>query len=175
MILAKAWVNVPRVRVLIFIGMMFSACPTIFASIPTNNGVLQTSNAVEALLNSSDTDSLYSRCLTQGIGARYFSDSCTKLIDNLRKRMDVLALEADLQIQAEKIAKPILSKIAATRILLLSKINLLSTQAEDMIKASQNNSKNSDPKEDLPDILSSVHNIQALVANYSKLFANAAN
>ena len=163
----------PRVRVLVFFGGMFwGSCFLSLASIPTNNGVLQTGQAIDSLLNANDTESLYYRCQNQGRGSRYFSDSCTKLIDTLRKRIDILVLESDLQIQAEKLAKPTLSKSAMSRISVLAQINLRSTQAEDAIKVLQNSAKGSDLKDDLPDVLTSVNKVQLLVANYSKLFGD---
>lgn len=83
--------------------------------------------------------------------------------------MNVLVLESDLQMQAEKLAKPPLSRASTSRIAMLAKINLLATQAEDTIKAVQSNSKNSDSKDDLIDVLPAVKKVQLSYQAYLKL------
>jgi hypothetical protein len=137
------------------------------ASLPTN-GVLRTNLALNSLLNSGDAESPYYRCLSQGTSALYFSNSCAKLFDALRKKMNMMALEADLQMQAEKLSPHPLSKVANDRISLLSKINLLSTQAQETLKASES-------KEDLPDIVDSVKRVQSVVTSYSELLPHGAS
>lgn len=84
--------------------------------------------------------------------------------------MNRLAIEADLQIQAEKIEKKPISKSALARIAMLSKINLLSTQTEDTIISAQNSPKNNDSREDIPEIMASIKKVQISVAGYTRLF-----
>ena len=135
-----------------------------------NNGVIQTSRSLDTILSLNDSESAYHLCMTQGRGIRYFSNSCTKLLDALRKKMNRLAIEADLQIQAEKIEKKPISKSALARIAMLSKINLLSTQTEDTIISAQNSPKNNDSREDIPEIMASIKKVQISVAGYTRLF-----
>jgi actin-related protein len=157
--------------VFIYFSFVLGITPICSASIPSN-GVLQTSRSLDSILSVNDAQSAYNQCVTQNRGARYFSNSCTKLIDTLRKKMNMMVLESDLQMQAEKIAKKPLPKDASSRIAMLAKINLLSTQAEETIKTAQTASKNNDSKEDLPDIVTSIQKVQTSVAAYTQLFPN---
>jgi hypothetical protein len=138
-----------------------------------NNGVVLTSRSLDTVLSTADEESLYNRCVTQGRSARYFSNSCTKLVDILRKKMNVMALESDLQMQAEKLSHKRLPKDASNRVAILAKINLLSTQAEETIKTAQTASKSDDAKENLPDIISAIQKVQMSVTAYTKLFPSA--
>jgi len=138
-----------------------------------SNGVLQTSRSLETMLDSRNSESAYNQCISQGRGARYFSNSCTKLIDTLRRKMNIMALESDLQMQAERISDKRIQKEAASRLAVLSKINLFSTQAEETIKTVQTDTKTSDAKENLPDVLTAIKKVQNSVLAYSKLLPNA--
>ena len=113
--------------------------PEAKAALP-KNGVVITASSLQEVLNEENPGSPYQRCNTQSRSLRYFSNECSHLIESLRKKMNVLVLESDLQMQAEKLAKPPLSRASTSRIAMLAKINLLTTQAEDTIKAVQSNS-----------------------------------
>ena len=156
----------------IYISFLLGLSKDAHAIIP-NNGVVQTSKSLDSLLSTKSEDSAYLQCMNQGRGARYFSNSCTKLVDTLRKKMNMMALEADLQMQAEKLTQKPLSKDAASRVSLLAKINLLSTQAEETIKMVQTASKNNDTQEDIPDIVTAIQKVQTSVIAYTQLFPNS--
>ena len=82
--------------------------------------------------------------------------------------MSGMALEADVQMQSEKLSQGPLSKLATFRISILSRINLLSSQAEEALKTYET-------KDDLPAIVSTIQKVQVSVAAYTKLFPNANN
>lgn len=155
-------------RVLTCFNLFLSLAPASFASIPSHNGVLQTHTAIEAALNTKDPKSLLSQCENQGLGTRYFTNHCTKLVDLLRKRMNTLALDSDLQIQAEKISTTKLTAQAKARIKVLTSINVLSIQAEDAIMGAQASAKN-ETKSELADIVAIIKKVQTSVIRYSKL------
>ncbi|MBC7397029.1 MAG: hypothetical protein H7333_06265 [Bdellovibrionales bacterium] len=132
------------------------------------NGVILAANSLKDLLDEQDKESPYHRCVTQSLSARYFSNHCARLTELLRKKMNVMILESDLQMQAEKLAKEPLSSDAKSRISMLAKINLLAVQAEEVIKAAETRSENSDGKEALPDILPAVRKVQVSFLSYAK-------
>ena len=80
-----------------------------------------------------------------------------------------MALESDLQMQAEKLSKHPKQDKSPTRIAMLAKINLLATQAEETIKASLNTPHSGDQKEELSDILPAVKKVQIAFQSYSKM------
>ncbi len=155
-------------RCLIFFCVTLGFLPVGHASF-MNNGVILTAKSIETILNESDENSLYRKCQAQPRGFRFLSNACTQLVESLRKKMDTMTLESDLQMQAERISKHPKNDPSTNRIAMLAKINLLATQAEDAIKASLNNSKANDIKESLTDILPAVKKVQIAFKSYSKL------
>ena len=155
-------------HVALYLSFILATTPAAIANIP-KNGVVLAANSLEDLMKEANPGSAYQLCNTQSRSARYFSNECTRLIESLRKKMSVMMLESDLQMQAEKLGKVPLPRVSLSRIAMLAKINLLATQAEETIKAAQSSSRNSDSKEDLPDILPAVKKVQQSYQAYLKL------
>ena len=82
--------------------------------------------------------------------------------------MNTLALDSDLQIQAEKNSTAKLTAQVRARIEVLTSINVLSFQAEDAIWAAQASAKN-ETKSDLAEIVAIIKKVQTSVIRYSKL------
>jgi hypothetical protein len=176
LISAVFWVSLRAVTLFFYINMLAGVLPlsplsTSLAFVPSN-GVVQISHSLETILDENDSASAYNQCVTQGRGTRYFSNTCSKLVDVLRKKMSIMALESDVQMQAEKLSKKPLPKDASKRLAILAKINLLSAQAEETIKTAQTGPKNDDAKETLPDIIMAIKKVQISVTAYTKLFPN---
>ncbi len=144
------------------------ATPT-YAAIPTadisRNGLIRTGNALLSIVDEKEQSSQLSLC-TNDRGSHLFSNSCNDLVVSLRKKMNMMALESDLQIQNEKVNTPS-NPQSSDRLAHLEKINLLSIQAEDIIRAAQN-ANPGEFKGDVTDILSSVAKVKLSYLSWLK-------
>ena len=163
---------------LIIISILLSgANPSSFATIPDaahteslKNGLIRTGNAFSSLLDEKENDSPLAKCLNQYQKPRLFSNSCGDLVATLRKRMNLMVLESDLQIQNEKLNHQPSTEKDSQKIAWLSKINLFATQAEETIKMAQNTTRSTDFRDEMPDILNSVTKVKTAYLSYLKFF-----
>ncbi len=111
------------------------------ASFPDSpkNGVVRAGLALGRILNESSSESPISRCIREGEGVSLFSDSCKSFMDQLQKKLALMTLESDIQMQSEKLSRNRIRPARRRRMESLSKLNLVSTQAEDTIKILKTN------------------------------------
>ncbi len=106
------------------------------ASLPdhSKNGVVRAGFALNRILDDSSADSPVSKCFREDDSLNLFSDSCRALLDQLQKKLALMTLESDIQIQAEKLGRGKSRISRKNRMESLSRLNLVSTQAEDALK-----------------------------------------
>lgn len=143
-----------------FFGASESAWASFVAPDSVKNGLLITGNSLLALVDEKETHSPLSRCINEERGSRIFSNHCDELMANLKKRMSMMALESDLQIQNEKLSSTPLSDRDNQKVDVLSKINLLSLQAEETISSGN----------DLRTVITAVTKVKSSYLTYRKFY-----
>ena len=151
----------------IIIGLFLTSLAQ--ASIPapaSRNGVVRTGVILNQILSSSDETSPYSKCSREGNGLLMFSNSCKELIDQLQRKLALMTLESDIQLQSEKLNPTENRKRKQERMGMLTKLNLLSTQAEDSIKSLKANYPETRYREHLNEIIPEVKKVQTSLEAY---------
>ena len=138
----------------------------------TKNGVMMIGDALTLTLDDQDQNSLIHKCQSENRGTRFFSNSCTKLMASLQKKMSMMALESDLQMQAERLKVATPAEKRNERIAMLAKLNLLSQQAEESIKSLLGSSASTDNQEHLTEVLPTILKVQTSYLSYLKLIPN---
>ncbi len=136
------------------------------------NGVMIIGEALTLTIDDQDQNSLIHKCQNENRGTRFFSNSCTKLMASLQKKMSMMALESDLQMQAERLKVATPAEKRNERIAMLAKLNLLSQQAEDSIKSLLGNTSSSYNQEHLLEVLPTILKVQTSYLAYLKLIPN---
>ncbi|MBU6154104.1 MAG: hypothetical protein KGP28_07365 [Bdellovibrionales bacterium] len=106
------------------------------ASLPESprNGVVRAGLALGRILDETSPESPISKCTRTANGMNLFSDSCKAFLDQLQKKLALMTLESDIQIQSEKLSHPRRQVSHRKKVESLSNLNLVSTQAEDALK-----------------------------------------
>ena len=140
------------------------------AAIPSKgrNGVIHIGESLSLDIDTQNTNSAFSRCQNESRGTRFFSNSCTKLIETLQKKMSMMSLESDLQMQAERLKVSSFNELRNERIAMLAKINLLSHQAEEALKSLKTGQSGGDNQERIPEIIPTVKKVQTAYEAYLK-------
>ena len=132
------------------------------------NGVIRTGAALSRILTIDSPESLLRKCYNENIGSRLFSDSCLELIEQLQQKTGLMTVESDIQMQAERI-DPLLRKSKnQERLEMLAKLNLVSTQAVDAIKALRASVPENRYQDHLGDILPVVEKVRIAYESYLK-------
>ena len=157
----------------VYVGV--TAPPQAQASISTTskNGVVRTGGAILAIMDHLNSDSLLVRCNRENAGTRIFANSCKEFIEQLQKKMSLMSLETDIQIQSERINSKAKTAAHQQRIAMLAKLNLIATQAEDAIKTLKANYSENHFQEHLLEILPTVTKVQTSYTAYLKLLPDA--
>ena len=145
------------------------------ASIPSRNGVIRTGAAISDLISLDDSESLLRKCYRENLGSRLFSASCRELVDQLQKKINVMTVESDIQIQAERIDPLSRKSKNQERIGMLAKLNLVSTQAEDAIRTLRLNYPENEYQDHLKEILPSVEKVRLSYQSYLKIASYGQN
>jgi len=149
------------------------------SSLP-KNGLLKVGLSLLTILDESNPESLWSKCSQEGTGMQLFANSCKSLVDQLQKKLNLMTLESDIQIQAERIHyKPNLTPNSRNprhtqreRIALLRELNLLSTQAEDALQSVKTEQRDPQIQEHLSAILPGLKKVQTSFLAYSRLLTH---
>jgi hypothetical protein len=139
------------------------------AALPSRNGVIRTGAALTDLISLEYPESLLRKCYRENLGSRLFSDSCRELVDQLQKKINVMTVESDIQIQAERIDPLSRKSRNQERLAMLAKLNLVSTQAEDAIRILRSRYPESQYQDHLKDILPSVEKVRLSYQSYLKI------
>ena len=83
--------------------------------------------------------------------------------------MSMMALESDLQMQAERLKVSSSNELRNERIAMLAKINLLANQAEEALKSLKTGSSGGDHQERIPEVIPTVRKVQTAYEAYLKL------
>jgi hypothetical protein len=131
--------------------------------------VIRTGSAISDLISLEAPDSLLRKCYRENLGSRLFSNSCRELVDQLQKKITVMTVESDIQIQAERIDPLSRKSRNQERLGMLAKLNLVSTQAEDAIRTLRSNYSEGEYQDHLREILPSVEKVRLSYQSYLKI------
>jgi len=163
--------NVKR-RSWIIIGLLLAN--QTMASLPDSpkNGVLRAGIALGRILNETSPESPVSRCIREGEGVNPFSDSCKSFMDQLQKKLALMTLESDIQMQSEKLSRNPNRRTRRSRMESLSKLYLVSTQAEDTLKILKANRAEEPLHSHIREIMPDLKKVQEAYQAYLDLLAH---
>ena len=142
----------------------------------SKNGVVRTGTALSQMIDETQSGSLYLKCAQESTGMSLFSNSCKELIDQLQKKLSLMSLESDIQIQSEKIGihsgQELHRSQKPMRVGMLVKLNLMSTQAEEAVKTLKANYPEGKFREHLDEVIPEVKKVQISYQSYLKLLTD---
>jgi hypothetical protein len=148
-----------------------SGLSTARASLPSppRNGVLKTGSAIQDLIESRNPDSLRRKCARENAGTRLFSSFCREFVDQLQKKINLMVVETDIQIQAERLSPSPMTADPKSRLDLLIQLNAAAIQAEQSIRALKAGYSERSYKEHLSEILPDSKKVRDIFEAYAKL------
>lgn len=157
-----------------WIGLILLGGSLIFeaeASLPgtQRNGVLRTGASLDGLLGADTPESLQGKCTRENAGTRLFSSFCREFIDQLQRKINLMVVETEIRIQAERLAPAPVLADQKTRLDLLIRLNSAALQAEESIRAIKAGYSDRNYKDHLHEILPETKKVRDIYEAYAKL------
>ncbi|NDF14712.1 hypothetical protein EB061_05255 [bacterium] len=140
------------------------------ASLPeySRDRVIQTGTSLRQLLEADSP--LLLRCARENAGTRLFSSFCREFVEQLQRKINLMVVETDVQIQAGRLADAAdQEKKGKPRLDLLIRLNTSAVQAEESIRALKAGISERNFKDHLSEILPDSKKVRDIFDAYARL------